>query len=162
MSPAELADRAAITDLIHRYARAVDRLDVPLGQSVWHADGTADYGDYYRGSGAGVIERICRDHAGLQCHQHQIGNVLIRLDGDRAGSEAYVTATLRMAAGDGVRQMQVWSRYADTWSRRDGRWGIDHRVAIREFDEVRLVTPMQPAATGTRDRGDPSYGVLEP
>ena len=29
------ADRQEITDLIHRYCRSVDRLDVPLGRSIW-------------------------------------------------------------------------------------------------------------------------------
>lgn len=161
LSPQQLADRAAIADLIHRYCRSVDRLDVPLGASIWHPGATADYGaDYYIGPGPGVIDRICRDHAGLLHHQHQIGNVLIDLDGDSAGSEAYVTATLRMAAGDQVRQMQVWSRYVDRWSRRAGRWGLDHRIAIREFDEVRMVTPMQAHDRARRDRDDPSYQVL--
>lgn len=37
-------DRQAITDLIHLYCRSVDRLDVPLGHSIWHDDGIADYG----------------------------------------------------------------------------------------------------------------------
>ena len=161
MTLQDLADRQSITDLIHRYCRSVDRLDVPLGHSIWHPGATADYGaDYYQGPGPGVIDRICRDHAGLLHHQHQMGNILIDLDGDLAGSESYVTATLRMMAGDQMRQMTVHSRYADRWSRRDGRWGLDHRIAIREFDEMRVVTPMQAHDTGKRDRSDPTYAVL--
>jgi hypothetical protein len=89
-----------------------------------------------------------------------MGNILIDLDGDLAGSESYVTATLRMMAGEQMRQMTVHSRYADRWSRRDGRWGLDHRIAIREFDEMRVVTPMQAHDTGKRDRSDPTYAVL--
>lgn len=33
---AALVDRQQITDLIYRYCRSVDRLDIPLGHSVWH------------------------------------------------------------------------------------------------------------------------------
>lgn len=47
-----LLDRQAITDLLYRYCRAVDRLDVPLGRSIWHEDAIADYDDsFYQGDG---------------------------------------------------------------------------------------------------------------
>lgn len=55
-----LADRQAITDLIYRYCRSVDRLDIPLGYSIWHDAATADYGaDVYQGDGRGAIDHIC-------------------------------------------------------------------------------------------------------
>lgn len=156
-----LTDKQAITELIHRYCRAVDRLDIPLGHSIWHDDATADYGaDYYRGPGSGVIDRICRDHGGLLHHAHQVTNILIDLAGDRAGSETYCLATLRMMRGEALSQMMVWTRYIDRWSRRDGRWGLDHRQAVRDFDEVRAATAMSDPQTARRDRDDPSYAVL--
>jgi hypothetical protein len=40
-----LADRQAITDLIYRYCRAMDRIDPDLGYTIWHEDGVADYGE---------------------------------------------------------------------------------------------------------------------
>ena len=93
----ELADRQAITDLIHTYCRAVDRLDVPLGHSIWHTDGYADYGErYYQGPGKGVIDAICASHAHLSSHSHQVTNILIALDGTRAGSEAYVLSLIHI------------------------------------------------------------------
>lgn len=156
-----VADRQAISELIYRYCRAVDRLDIPLGHSVWHEDGFADYGEsVYRGHGRGVIDHICAQHRHTLHHSHQVSNILIELDGDRAGSESYVTATLRMGRGDEVRQMTIWGRYVDQWSRRDGRWGLDRRVSIRDFDELREVTPVYEHDTGRRDRTDPSYAVL--
>lgn len=49
----QLADKEAIRDLIYTYCRAVDRIDIPLGHSIWHEDGVADYGaHYYQGPGA--------------------------------------------------------------------------------------------------------------
>lgn len=96
-----LAARQAITDLIYRYCRSVDRLDVPLGHSIWHADGIADYGaDFYRGDGRAVIDHICAQHLHTMHHSHQVANILLDLDGDRAGSEAYVTASLRARRGE--------------------------------------------------------------
>ena len=161
-TPQSLADRQAITEMIYRYCRSVDRLDIPLGRSIWHEDAIADYGpEVYQGNGRGVIDHICAQHRRTLHHSHQISNILIDLDGDTAGSESYVTATLRVRRDDQLKQMTVWSRYIDTWSRRNGRWGLDKRIAIRDFDEVRDVTPMGDHTVGQRDRTDPSYGVLK-
>lgn len=161
MTPPEAADRQAIVDLIYRYCRAVDRLDEPLGHSIWHEDGTADYGEeFYVGPGRGVIDLICRQHRGTLAHSHQVTNVLIRLAGDRAGSESYCFATLRVEREGKPMQISVWTRYIDRWSRREGRWGLDHRTAIRDFDEIREVVPVSSTARGRRDRDDPSYAVL--
>lgn len=156
-----LAARQAITALIYRYCRSVDRLDVPLGHSIWHEDGIADYGaDFYRGDGRGVIDHICAQHLHTLHHSHQVSNILIDLDGDRAGSEAYAIATLRARRGEQLIQMTIWGRYVDRWSCRSGRWGLDHRLAIRDFDEIREVTPLRDHLVGRRDRSDPSYVAI--
>lgn len=157
----KVADRQEITEILYRYCRSVDRLDMPLGHSIWNKNSIADYGDFYQGDGPGVIDLICKQHSYMLYHTHQISNIIIELDGDTAGSEAYVTADLRMKRGDVVTQMTVWSRYVDRWSRQDGRWGLDKRIAIRDFDLVREVTPLSQLETaGHRDRHDPSYQVL--
>jgi hypothetical protein len=159
----EAADRQAITELIYSYCRAVDRLDVPLGHSIWHADGVADYGeDFYRGPGRGVIDLICAQHRHALHHSHQVTNILIALAGDRAGSESYCIAALRVRRGERLEQITVWTRYVDSWSRRDGRWGLDRRLAIRDFDEIREVRALKDHDVGRRDRSDPSYAVLGP
>jgi hypothetical protein len=156
-----LADRQEITDLIYRYCRSVDRLDVPLGHSIWHADAVADYGPaIYQGDGRGVIDLICAQHLHTLHHSHQISNILIDLDGDRAGSETYVTASIRIRSGDRLQQITFWGRYCDRWSRRNGRWGLDKRITIRDFDEIREVVAMSEPETARRDRSDPSYAVL--
>lgn len=155
-----LADRQAITDLIYRYCRSVDRLDIPLGHSIWHEDGIADYGDMYKGNGRGVIDLICEYHLQTLHHSHQISNILLELHGDLAASESYVTANLRIKDGEIIKQISVWARYIDQWSRRHGRWGLDKRLVIIDFDEIRDVVPMGQYAVGRRDRDDPSYTVL--
>jgi hypothetical protein len=139
----------------------MDRMDHELGYSIWHEDGTADYGDNYQGSGHGFVDHVCAQHAGLLIHSHQMSNIIIELDGDTAGSESCVTATLRMFRGDKLMQMMVWSRYVDRWSRREGHWALDHRIAIIDMDEIREVTAMKDHKRGTRDRQDPSYHVLK-
>lgn len=156
-----LLDKQAITEQIHRYCRAVDRLDIPLGHSVWHEDATAEYGGgYHSGRGRDVIDRICADHRKLLRHSHQIANILIELRGDTAGSESYVTATLQGLRGETPFQITTCSRYVDRWSRRDGRWALDHRMAIRDFDERRDIGGLSADPLSRRDANDPSYAVL--
>jgi short-subunit dehydrogenase len=116
--------------------------------------------EIYRGSGKGVIDWICTQHLQGLYHSHQVSNVLIELAGDRAGSESYVTASLRMMQGERLMQVTVWGRYVDRWSRRAGRWGLDERVFLRDFDEIREVTAMARYDTARRDRTDPSYAIL--
>jgi SnoaL-like domain len=160
VDPAVLADRLAIQQQIYNYCRAVDRLDVQLGYGVFHEDSVADF-PTYQGSGRGRIDFICTEHLNFLQPPHQVANVLIDVQGDRAGSEAYVTATLQRTREGKTTQMMVWSRYIDQWSKRGGRWGIDKRVTVIDFDEVRKVTPMKPRTQGSRTRSDPSYAAVK-
>ncbi|WP_211284649.1 hypothetical protein [Mycobacterium alsense] len=61
---------------------------------------------------------------------------------------------------DKLMQIRVWGRYLDEWSRREGQWRIDKRLALFDFDEVREVTEMV-RRDARRDRTDPSYAVLK-
>jgi hypothetical protein len=162
MSANPMSDREAIVDLIYRYCRAMDRIDHALGYSIWHPDGTADYGpDIFVGTGRGFVDHVCAQHAQTNAHSHQMGNIVLEIDGDKAASESSVTATLRIERDGKLMQIMVWSRYVDTWSKRDGCWGLDHRFAINDFDEIREVTPLRETFRGSRDRTDPSYTVLK-
>jgi ketosteroid isomerase-like protein len=164
----DLVAKQAITEVIYTYCRALDRMDLELAHTVWHPDGTADYGvSMFQGTGAGFIDWVWVQHAGMFSHSHQITNILIDIDvdGDRAGSEAYVTAALRLPA-DGDQAVEILSRgrYVDTWSRRGGRWAIDHRRYAEDFTSTYPVTPMEATdaalRVARRDRDDPSYAAL--
>jgi len=158
----QTADRQAITDLIYRYCRAVDRLDHELGYAVWHTDGTADYGEsVYQGSGRGFIDFVIGQHRQTLGQSHQVTNIILELDGDRAASESYHIAALRIMRDGQMHEITVRGRYIDRWSKRDGCWGIDHRITIRDFDDIRPVTPLSSVTAGRRDPGDPSYAVLQ-
>jgi hypothetical protein len=157
----ELVVREAIRQQLHNYCRAMDRRDDELGYAVWHEDGTADYGaSVFQGSGRDFVDQVSRNHLRRTVHSHQITTVGIEVNGDRAASEAYVTVRLRTAVADGFTEELYIGRYLDRWSRRDGRWAIDHRVWVLDFDEQdRPVTTRLPIGS-RRDQSDPSYEVF--
>ncbi|MDB5723951.1 MAG: hypothetical protein JWQ16_705 [Novosphingobium sp.] len=161
MTPGELADRLAIMDQIYRYCRSVDRLDVALGHTVFHPDAHADFGEVYTGTGRGWIDFICEEHRNFLHHSHQVTNIILELDGDRAGCESYVFAALRSRAEDKVMLHQFWARYIDSWSKRGGHWAIDRRECVIDFASVDEVTPLGEHIRAARGIGDPSYAVLK-
>lgn len=161
-----LLDKNAIHEALFAYCRSVDRLDAPLGHSVFHEDSYADYGEgVYQGPGRGAIDTIIKQHDGLTSHSHQVSNVLIALEGGddctRAGSEAYMTGTMRMQREGKEFQIFVRARYLDAWERRDGRWAIVRREVAYDHDEVREVTSMRGPSHSARGPSDPSYQFLK-
>jgi SnoaL-like domain len=163
---AEIAAKQAITEVVYRYCRALDRMDRDMAATIWHPDGTADYGPMFEGTAAEFIDWVWLQHERMLAHSHQITNILVTVDLDagRAASESYVTATLRLETAP-AEQTEIVSRgrYVDSWSCRDGSWAIDHRRFVEDF------TNFVPGAggegtnafqtAGRRDRSDPSYEV---
>jgi len=153
-------DKQAITEQIHRYARGVDRMDRALARACWHSDGSADYRGLFEGSADALLDWIWQVHSGMQTHSHQMSNILIELDGDRAASETYVTVALR-TLGDAPSDIFSRGRYLDRWSRRDGVWAIDHRIHLPDHATALPVPARIPAEpAGARDRSDPSYALI--
>ena len=173
----DIEAKLAITEVLYRYCRALDRMDRDLMDTVWHPDATADYGPTFQGSASGLLDVMWANHAKLLGHSHQVTNILIEVDGDRAASEAYVTGTLwDLTEAGALSHLIAVGRYLDRWSRRDGRWAIGHRRFV--YDAVFTPAPADPTApaasvfsrlaarrdprqtAGRRDRSDPSYDVL--
>ncbi|MCG3776535.1 MAG: hypothetical protein JW395_3394 [Nitrospira sp.] len=139
----ELRDKQEITEVIHRYCHALDRNDRSMADTIWHADGTADYRNpdredgssvSFQGTGQAFLNWVFVSHATFEGTSHQVTNILIELDGDHATSASYVTAALWTA----TIIITIRARYNDTWTRRDGRWAIERRCM--EHD-LRLTQP---------------------
>ena len=163
----ELVAKQAITEVLYRYCRGLDRMDRALCDTVWHPGGTADYGAIYAGTGEGFLDWVWPTHAALRRHSHQITNILVEVDGDTAISEAYVTVALRSDPEPGrVVDIQSRGRYVDRWSRRDGVWAIDHRVFVDDLTNLHDVpaSPMtdETGSPSRRDTDDPSYQLFTP
>jgi len=164
-----LLNKQAITEVLYRYCRAMDRIDREATLGVWHPDGTCNYS-----STAGVPDMLFRDYLtgstksrqGFANHSHQITNILIEVEGDRAVSEAYFTASLQTVPENGTVTEHLWrGRYLDRWSRRGGNWAIDHRQVVfdtytpYDFPADRLKG--MPLGLSRRDTEDPSYAHLK-
>lgn len=175
-NPQELADRAAITDVLHRYCRAMDRMDRDLALSCWHPGGTDDHAPNYVGPAEGLLDWLWPFHAGFTSTRHVTGNILIALNGDEAGVESYCDVTLRFRRGGETYDLYTSGRYLDRFERRDGVWAIRHRQAIGEWSRIDKATltvadfsdpPLVAPAPGggeravpARDRSDLSYTLL--
>jgi hypothetical protein len=133
-----VASKQAITEVLYRYCRGLDRMDREMALAVWHAGGLADYGEHFKGTGEEFVEWVWKAHEGFHAHSHQITNVLIEIadDGDHAVSEAYVTVALRGGSTSEPLDIVDRGRYLDRWSRRDGRWAIDARQYVSDFQSV--------------------------
>lgn len=152
--------REEIQGVLLRYLRAMDRVDDELGFSIFHDDGTGDYGPtIFSGTGHDLIVWLNEYNRTLVTSHHQMSNVTIEVNGDRAASETYVEATLVREQGDGHIVRHVNGRYIDKLSRRDGRWAIDHRYYRRDFvyEEFAAVVIGE---SSIRDRNDMSYVML--
>lgn len=148
---------------LHNYCRAVDRFDVPLWRGVWHDDGTLDYGDVgERGRAADMAEHMTLDHYPWASHTHQSTSSIIAVRGDRAVSETYSTNILlaRLSISDELIDSHYRGRYLDTWSKRNGRWAIDHRRAVSDLGWDQVCIGGSVGLRAHRDREDPSYKLF--
>lgn len=93
-----LIDRAKITDLLTRYARAVDRRDWDLFRTVFTADARIDYSGV--GGIAGNVEEVVgflsEVLTSFEAMQHLISNIDIDIDGDEAQVTAMVYNPMKL------------------------------------------------------------------
>ena len=152
-----------IRDVLSRYCRGLDRMDKEMAYSVWHQGGTAHYYNIFEGTGHGFVDWVWQAHEPMQCHSHQITNVLTEVDGDEAVSEAYVTVVLWTLPDATGKQMEIVGRgrYLDRWSKKEGRWAIDHREHVLDMQTLHKLDKGDISKQSTRDLNDASFSFIE-
>ena len=170
MDPLEkLIARSEIEDCLKRYARGVDRRDWDLVRACFHEDAMDHHGEFH-GSGNEFVEWVSARHADIPFAMHYLLNCLIEFSSDRdAAAETYFWAIQRRDSptkegrGNGT-DYEVFGRYVDRFTRRDGVWRITSRKVV--YDSTR----QQPSSDhlrkivgvlGRRDRSDPVFGLLQ-
>ena len=171
-SPGELADLLAkqeITELLYRYCRGIDRLDMELVRSCYHPDATDSHGTFEGSVDEYLVwsERLLRRYTGSV---HIVQNVFVEVDPDPATapdggtvqwarSEAHGIARHWTEGGPRELNLSVGFRFIDDVSRRNGGpWLISRRVATTEWVREEQFRPVDERfLRGSRDRTDPLY-----
>jgi ketosteroid isomerase-like protein len=135
-----LIDRAAIRDLLLRYARGVDRKDLALVASCFTPDATYE-GALASGTARDALAALPARMGRYESTMHFIGNHLIEFAGDTATSEAYAVAYHRQQLGGRAVDLVVGIRYLDELVRRSDQWLIRHRQVRREWTRSDAVVP---------------------
>ena len=125
----ELTDRAAITELLHTYARLVDERDFAAVAGVFTDDCLAEYGVHEADtlhSSADVVDWLTHQLADGTPTSHHISNVQISFhSADQAETTSYVHAW--HGAPGAPADPVVLARYVDTVKRTPTGWRIAHR-----------------------------------
>jgi len=172
----ELSAKAAITEVIHRYCRGMDRMDRALTLSCWHPGGTDDHAPLYSGSAEGFVEWLWPVHEAMLATRYVVSNTLIELDGDSAVAETYWSVTLRVEHAWEVLDILGGGLYLDRFECLAGVWAIRDRQSILDWDRVETVertladfantplidvnNPEVPATVCARNRSDFSYSLF--
>jgi hypothetical protein len=148
----KILDRQEILNIVTLYCRAVDRGDANLLRSIYWKDAVEDHGISMTGVDEFVEMAMNIVNSCVSTH-HQIGNVLIQLDGDTAKVETYVHLHQRI---EGL-PSPYWpfqpkpipenqkgrftdffagARYLDIMERRSGTWRIKHRKVANDWFQV--------------------------
>ena len=167
-----LLDKQAIRECLQRYVRGMDRQDFGMALSVWNPGGKAMYEDaVYEGSESGDPEAFMRfaakAHQDFECFAHQLTNILIRVDGNTADSEAYLLQALIIGRSEPNSEFALrlhTGRYLDRWSKASGNWGIDQRLYLQDMTvelPVQAAQVVLSSATSHNDHRDASYHFID-
>lgn len=156
---ARVVARQEIADVVARYARGIDRLDLDLVRSCYHPGARDDHGTF-KGTVEDFVEWLPGQLARFESTMHFLGNHLVEFDADPdvAHVETYCVAYHRLTErlGDSIAGV----RYLDRFERRDGAWRIADRVVVVEWNRLDDIVALGFHADytrGTRDRTDPVY-----
>lgn len=162
---AAVADKVEIQELLYRYCRGLDRVDIECMKATFHPDAILNYG-VFEGNPQQYGEWALQFLHSVGPTQHNITNAVIELDGDKATCECYVIiAQGDESAGDAV-DVIVYGRYLDRFERRNGVWKISYRQILIDWHQNLPRTAnwsegMGAAMVrGARDKTDPSYTFL--
>ncbi len=159
----QLIDCENIRNCLARYCRGVDRTDADLVRSAYWPDVDASQLDF-RGDSEAFIAWSFPSVEKMDFMAHQIGNVLIDLDGDRADVQTSFISYRRVARGEALDGFLGGGRYLDRFERRDGVWKIAKRLVVVDWAHgMGEAPPMLPVAGAVkRWPQDISYSWFQP
>jgi hypothetical protein len=137
----ELWDHHEIRQLLATYCHGCDRTDTAEMASVYCAESWDDHGPN-KCDGREFAKIILEEgRRSTKVISHQLGQSLIRVDGDCAAAETYFVATLIAEADSVERMTQLGGRYVDTFHREDGAWRVKERLCVRDWSSTGTIDP---------------------
>ncbi|WP_344041865.1 nuclear transport factor 2 family protein [Nocardioides panacihumi] len=156
-----LADKMALTELVARLERAVDRKDRDGILSCYSEKSFDDHGRF-RGGREEFAEFICNNPGFTTASPfiyHLMGQSLFEVDGDEAYGESYFWYAMQVQEG---KLYQSIGRYLDYFQRSEDGWRVTYRRVVMEWDGSLEAQNAVPGGhfRGTRDESDPLYQRL--
>jgi hypothetical protein len=164
----ELADREAIKDVIYLYCRGMDRCDATLFRDVFWSDARIK-ADRYEGPPDEFIKvAIPTLRSAFVMSWHHIGNIVLRINGDKAAAEAYFHSCQCLSADGAPRDVIISGRYLDRFERRNDEWRISEKIVTvdwyRDYADAAAWAPGplgQNVTRGGREPDDGSYTLFK-
>ena len=139
-----LEAECTIRDIAHCYCDAADRRDWERWLAVFHPGATYNYIGIFNGLVTDLAKGVKAFFGHIPETHHHLGNIEIRVRGDRAFCQSYLTAHHLIPAAAPVKVFPahragvdedwwVGGRYFDELEYRDGRWGIVHRTGVHDW-----------------------------
>lgn len=129
---ADLAARRDIHKALNAYMRGQDRLLPEVQRSAFHDDAWVDCG-LFAGRASDFIDFAQGFLAACDASQHLIGQVDIKLEGDKATGEVYFIAHHRITENGEKKDLFVAGRYHDEYEDRGDGWKIARRKEIVDW-----------------------------
>ena len=149
----QMLEEWRIRNVLLRYCRAADRLDFEGMRALYHDDAVDNHG-MYKGPADGMIEFIkgtTGEGSPIKMTQHNLGNVIVDLDGDKALVESYCLVYHGLETPEGPVSELVGCRSVDRMEKRKGKWGVIDRRIVWDFSLTQPGT--QPFWENFEDKG---------
>jgi hypothetical protein len=155
-------DHIAIQQVLARYCRGIDRVDMDLVRSCYWPDAQDHHGAFSGDREAFIVwvEEVLRSR--FTATQHALHQSVIECEGDEAFVETYFRAWHTPADPAQTGKLVLYGRYVDRMEKRGGEWRIALRQLVsdlRGIDPIEDLTDVDDPAGGRRGREDPSYGL---
>ena len=137
MTHDELSARAEIHDVLLRYCRGLDRVDMSLVRGAFHKDAWIQFPKSLHIGGAdGFFDFLTAEMPRFKRTMHFLGNSLVEFDGPNvAHVETYLTADHQGSELHHWKNsyVKLWARYLDRFELRDGVWLIAKRELLVDW-----------------------------
>jgi hypothetical protein len=153
-----------VRQVLYRYCRGIDRIDMDIVRSCYHPDAVDDHGAF-KGDVEAFVAWISRLLPRYDVTTHLLMNVLVEhhpTRDDVVRAETYGIAEHQTAGGPPELNLTIAFRYLDTFEDRGDGWKIADRVCttewVRKNDPASIFPVDERFPRGTRgDRTDPVY-----